>query len=90
MEGSGRKWKEGEGSRRKWEEVGGIGRKWEEVEGSYGTRVTLKLSTPTFPNKTKDLFISLRFNYFKVFTVGVESFFRPFEPRPEEMKKDNF
>ena len=40
--------------------------------------------------KTTVFFINLRFNYFKVFTVGVESFFRPFQPRPEERKKLNF
>ena len=37
--------------------------------------------------KTKDLFINLRSNYFKVFTVGIESFLRPFQSRPEERKK---
>ena len=29
-------------------------------------------------------------NYFKVFTVGIEFFFRTFQPRPEERKKVNF
>ena len=42
------------------------------------------------PTKTKDLFINLKFNYFKVFTVGVQSFFRPLQPRPEQRKKVNF
>ena len=37
-----------------------------------------------------DLFISLKFNDFKVVTVGIESFFKPFEPRPEKRKKINF
>ena len=59
------------------------------------TRVTKKLLKcaplpPPPPKKTKDLFNNLRFNYIKVFTVGVESFFRPFEPRPEERTKHNF
>ena len=56
------------------------------------SRVTLKLLTlpPPFRTKTKDLFTNLRFNYFKVFIVGVGSFFRPFQPSPEERKKVNF
>ena len=45
---------------------------------------------PPSRTKTKDLFINLRFKYVRVFTVGVEFFFRPFEPRPEERKKVNF
>ena len=42
-----------------------------------------------FPSRTKakDFFNNLGF---KVFTVGVQSFFRPFEPRPEERKQLNF
>ena len=55
-----------------------------------GARATLKLLTPLSRTKTKDLFIHLRFNYFKVFTVGAESFFRPFAQRLEERKKLNF
>ena len=48
----------------------------------------MKLLTPPPPRtKTKDLFINLRFNYFKVFILRVESFFRLFEPRPKEGKK---
>ena len=55
------------------------------------TRVTLEMiDTPPSPTKTKDLFIKLRFNYSKVFIVGVESFLRLFEPRQEEGKKRNF
>ena len=48
--------------------------------------------TDTAPcrTKTKDLFINVRFTHFTVFTVGVKSFFRPFEPRLEERKKVNF
>ena len=41
----------------------------------------------TFPNEDE---INLRFNYVKVFIVGIGSFFRPVEPRPEERKKVNF
>ena len=37
---------------------------------------------PPSRTKTKDSFIKLRSNYSKVFTVGMESFFRPFKPRP--------
>ena len=37
----------------------------------------------------EDLFINLRINCLKVFTVGVESFFEPFEPTLEEMEKSN-
>ena len=54
------------------------------------TRVTLKLFTPPFPNEPERLFINLSFNHFLVFTVKVESFFRPFEPRPEEGEKLHF
>ena len=39
--------------------------------------------------KTNDLFINFRFNYFKVVTVKVQSFFRPFQPGPEERNKLN-
>ena len=45
---------------------------------------------PSSRTKTKDLFINLRSNCFMVFPVRVESFLRPFEPRPEERKKVNF
>ena len=48
------------------------------------TRVVLKLLTPPSQTKTDDLFINWRFNYSKVFTVGVQSFFGSFQPRPEE------
>ena len=48
------------------------------------------IDTPLSLTKAKDLFIYLRFNYSKVFTLGVESFFRPFEPRPEEEKTSTF
>ena len=37
--------------------------------------------------KTKDSFIDLSFNYFEVFTVEIQFFFWPFEPRPKEEKK---
>ena len=40
--------------------------------------------------KTKGLFINLSSNYFEGFTVGVESFFGPFQPRPEERKTSTF
>ena len=40
-----------------------------------------------FRTKTKDLFITMRFSYFKVFTVEVESFLRPFQLRSKERKK---
>ena len=45
---------------------------------------------PPSRTETKDLFINWRFNYFKVFTVRDEFFFRPFQPRPEEKKKIDF
>ena len=45
---------------------------------------------PPFPNKTKDVSIELRFKYSRVLTVRVQSFFRPFEPRPKERKKVNY
>ena len=45
-----------------------------------------KIIDPPSRTKTTDLFNNLRFNYFKVFIVDVESFFRPFEPRSEEKK----
>ena len=41
---------------------------------------------PHSRTKTKGLFINFRFNYFKVFTVGVEYSFKPFEPRMKERK----
>ena len=56
------------------------------------TRATLELliPPPPLPNKMKELFIHLRINYFKVSTVEVKFFFRPFEPRLKERKKLNF
>ena len=51
------------------------------------TRVTLKLLTLPARTKTENFFINLGFSYFKLLTVGVQSFFRPFESRPEERKK---
>ena len=45
---------------------------------------------PPSRTKMKDLFINMRFNYFKVFAVGIEFFFRLFEPRPEKRKKSTF
>ena len=49
------------------------------------------IDTPP-PSSTKmtNLSINLRFNHSKVVTAGVESLFRPFEPKPEERKKVNF
>ena len=44
------------------------------------------IDTPS-QTKTKDLFINLRFNYSQVFSVGLGSFFRPFQQTPEERKK---
>ena len=38
----------------------------------------------------KDFFINKRFNYFKLFTVEVESYLRPFQQRWEEWKQQNF
>ena len=45
---------------------------------------------PPSRTTTKDVFINLRFSDFKMFTVGVESFFRSSESRPEGRKKVNF
>ena len=59
-----------------------------EEKGDIVTRITLRILTPPF--RTKDVFINLRSNYFRMFTVWLKSFFRPFEPRPEERKKVNF
>ena len=50
----------------------------------------MKLLTPPSRTKTKDLFINLRFNSFKVFPVRVEFFFRPFRKRSEARKKVRF
>ena len=40
--------------------------------------------------KTKDLFINFKFICLKVFTVGVESFFRPFQPKTGRRGKSQF
>ena len=64
--------------------------KWERCSFVNSTiRGSLLAYRPPPPSRTKmkDLFINLRFNYFKVFTVGVKSFFRTFQPRPKERKK---
>ena len=45
---------------------------------------------PLSRTETKDLFLDLRFNCSKVFTVKVESFSKPFQPRLKERKKLNF
>ena len=62
---------------------------WVSLLDDKSTRTTKKLLTPPPPyrTKTKDLFINLRFNCFEVFTLGIESFFRQFEARPEEEGK---
>ena len=44
----------------------------------------------TSRTKTKDLSIKLRLNCFEVFTVEVQSFSKPFQPRQKEGKKLNF
>ena len=65
---------------------------WFRSDKDY-TRVTLKLLTlppPPERTKTKDLFIKLRCNCFRVSTVGVGSFFKPVEPRLKEREKLNF
>ena len=46
--------------------------------------------TPFPERKRKDPVINVRFNYLKALAVGVESFFRPLEPRPEQRKKVDF
>ena len=61
------------------------GRSWVDIRGSLWNHWH-----PPSRTKTKDLSINLRFNYFKVFTVEVESFFRPFKSRQEDGKKVNF
>ena len=53
------------------------------------TRITLELLTLPSRTKTEDLFIILRFNFVKVFTVEIGSFFRLFEPRQEKRKRLN-
>ena len=53
---------------------------------SYEDYSEIIIDTPS-RTKAKDLFINSRFNYFKVFNKGIESFFRPFEQRLEEKKK---
>ena len=40
-----------------------------------------------FPSENERLIHPLAISLFKVFPVGAQSFFRPFEPRPEERKE---
>ena len=56
------------------------------------TKVTLKLLTHPPPSRmeTKDSFINLKLNYFKAFTLRIESFFEPLKPRSEKRNKVNF
>ena len=54
---------------------------------SANTRVTLKLLTPSSWMKMKDLFINSKFNHFKAFTMGVESFFTPFKIKTRKEEK---
>ena len=57
----------------------------------YYVRVSLWNHRHFHSERKRKIYSStLRFNYFKVITVEVESFFRPFQPRPEERKKLNF
>ena len=46
--------------------------------------------TPSSWAKMKYLFLNLKFNHFKVFTLGIQSFLIPFQPRPEERENVNF
>ena len=54
------------------------------------TRAVQKLLTPPFKTKTKDLSINIRFDYFKVFTMEVQSLLRPFQSRQKEREIFNF